>query len=80
MENRPNGPIVCQICGEIVGSLDRSDTRSAPPIRLAVYFSTTPEFWLNLQTGYELKVSRRDLLPKIQASVRPFVPQCPAIS
>lgn len=25
-------------------------------LRLAVYFGTTPEFWLNLQTRYDLKV------------------------
>ena len=26
-------------------------------LRLGVYFGTTPEFWLNLQTRYELKVA-----------------------
>ncbi|MBB3975823.1 addiction module HigA family antidote [Rhizobium azooxidifex] len=25
-------------------------------LRLARYFDTTPEFWMNLQTGYDLKV------------------------
>jgi antitoxin HigA-1 len=39
---------------------------------LAVYFCTTPEFWLNLQTRYDLKVSRRDLLPMIEKNVRPL--------
>ncbi len=48
-------------------------------LRLAVYFGTTPEFWLSLQTQYELKVSRRDILPAIEKSVRPFTPQCPAV-
>ena len=41
-------------------------------LRLAVYFGTTPEFWLNLQTRYDLKVSKRDLLPAIEKSVRPL--------
>ena len=49
-------------------------------LRLAIYFGTTPEFWLNLQTRYELKVLRRDVLPQIEKSVRPFVVQCPAVS
>ncbi len=49
-------------------------------LRLAVYFRTTPEFWLNLQTRYELKVSRRDLLPEIEKNVRPLAIQCPAVS
>ena len=41
-------------------------------LRLAVYFGTTPEFWANLQTNYDLKISRRDLLPAIEKSVRPL--------
>lgn len=41
-------------------------------LRLAVYFGTTPEFWLNLQTRYDLKVSRRKLLPAIEKNVRPL--------
>ena len=41
-------------------------------LRLAVYFGTTPEFWLNLQTRYDLKVSKRKLLPAIEKSVRPL--------
>ena len=41
-------------------------------LRLGVYFGTTPKFWLNLQTGYDLKVSKRQLLPAIQRNVRPL--------
>jgi antitoxin HigA-1 len=41
-------------------------------LRLGVYFGTTAEFWLNLQTRYELKVSRRKLLPEIQKNIRPL--------
>jgi addiction module HigA family antidote len=29
-------------------------------LRLAAYFHTTPEFWMNLQSKYELEVARRD--------------------
>jgi len=41
-------------------------------LRLAIYFGTTPEFWVNLQGRYDLKVSMRDLLPAIQKNVRPL--------
>lgn len=41
-------------------------------LRLGVYFGTTPEFWINLQTRYHLKISKRDLLPSIQKSIRPL--------
>ncbi|MBE9476205.1 MAG: HigA family addiction module antidote protein, partial [Proteobacteria bacterium] len=29
-------------------------------LRLACYFETTPEFWLNLQRGYDLAVTAQD--------------------
>ena len=39
-------------------------------IRLAKYFGTTPESWLNLQTAYDLKVAQRELGPRINKEVR----------
>ncbi len=39
-------------------------------LRLARYFGTTPEFWLNLQTSYELKITERQVGPKIAKEVR----------
>ena len=41
-------------------------------LRLSVYFGTTPEFWTNLQKTYDLKISKRDLLPAIRKTVRPL--------
>jgi antitoxin HigA-1 len=41
-------------------------------LRLGVYFNTSPEFWLNLQTCYELKVSKRKLLPALEKRIRPL--------
>jgi addiction module HigA family antidote len=41
-------------------------------LRFSVYFKTTPEFWLNLQSRFDLKIARRDLLPAIAKGVRPF--------
>ncbi|MEN6406963.1 MAG: HigA family addiction module antitoxin [Thermoguttaceae bacterium] len=49
-------------------------------LRLSVYFGTTAEFWLNLQTRYELKVSRRDVLPRIEKCVRPMASHDVAVS
>ena len=39
-------------------------------LRLARYFGGTPEFWLNLQMNYELKIARKTLLPKINQSIQ----------
>ncbi len=40
-------------------------------LRLSVYFQTTAEFWLNLQSRYELKVATRIVGPEIKKAVRP---------
>lgn len=40
-------------------------------LRLARYFGTTPQFWLNLQTSYELKVALRDAGRRIEREVLP---------
>ena len=39
-------------------------------LRLAQYFNTTPEFWLNLQTRYELRKARRELGEAIERDIR----------
>ena len=40
-------------------------------LRLAVYFKMTPEFWMNVQSHYDLKLAKQNLLPKIERNVRP---------
>lgn len=40
-------------------------------LRLARYFNTTPRFWLNAQTLYELEVADDELHNEIERSVRP---------
>ena len=35
-------------------------------LRLAVYFGTTPEYWINLQTQYDLDIANRQLRKKIE--------------
>jgi addiction module HigA family antidote len=40
-------------------------------LRLARAFSTTPEFWLNLQVQYELRVAEEESGPSVRA-VKPL--------
>lgn len=51
----------------------RSVTRDTAA-RLAVYFSTTADFWINLQAGYDAKVVTRELMPNVAKLVRPHQP------
>jgi len=39
-------------------------------LRLARYFGTTPDFWLNLQTVYDLKIAQRESGQTIEYEVR----------
>ena len=41
-------------------------------LRFGLYFGTTAEFWLNLQIRYDLKLAKRDILPKIKRDMRPI--------
>jgi addiction module HigA family antidote len=47
---------------EIVNNRRRITADTA--LRLALYFGNSPEFWMNLQTHYDLKVARRNLTPE----------------
>ena len=40
-------------------------------LRLARFFGTSPEFWMNLQAMYDLTKARRDTGGKIRRDVRP---------
>lgn len=39
-------------------------------LRLATYFDTSAELWLNLQASYELSMAENSLLPAIQKEVQ----------
>jgi addiction module HigA family antidote len=41
-------------------------------LRLGRFFSTTPEFWINLQAHYDLSVSRQEVEKKINRDVHPM--------
>src|SRR5467141_814276 len=47
---------------EIVNNRRRITADTA--LRLSLYFGNSPEFWMNLQTHYDLKVARRDMKPE----------------
>ena len=40
-------------------------------LRLARYFNNSPEFWLNLQSAYDLRQAQRTVGKKIAREVRP---------
>ncbi|MGH9432549.1 MAG: HigA family addiction module antitoxin [Terriglobia bacterium] len=57
--------------GEIVHERRRITAGTA--LRLARYFSTNPEFWLNLQNFYDLEVENRSgLAAEIERWVQPM--------
>ena len=43
-------------------------------LRLARYFGTTAQFWLNLQSSFDLKLAAGELGRKIDREVRPLQP------
>jgi addiction module HigA family antidote len=50
------------------------ERRSVTPdtaLRLARYFRTTPQFWMNLQACYDLKIALRDSKGRIEKEVLP---------
>jgi addiction module HigA family antidote len=46
---------------EIVNNRRRITADTA--LQLGLYFGNSPEFWMNLQTHYDLKLARRNLKP-----------------
>lgn len=38
-------------------------------LRLARYFGTTAQFWMNLQTSYDLKIAQRTSGPDIERNI-----------
>lgn len=53
---------------DIISDRRAIDTNVA--LRLARYFDSTPEFWLNLQAAYDLQIARA-LSARIAKEVRP---------
>ena len=41
-------------------------------MRLGLYFGTTSEFWLNLQSRFDLRRAEKERLPKLTREVQPL--------
>jgi addiction module HigA family antidote len=48
----------------------RSAITATIALRLAKYFGTTPELWMNLQADYDLRQARATDWPKVERRVR----------
>ena len=53
---------------EIINNRRRITADTA--LRLSLYFGNTPEFWINLQTHYDLKFALRNLKPEEAKRIR----------
>jgi addiction module HigA family antidote len=53
---------------EIVANRRRITADTA--LRLSLYFGNSPEFWMNLQTHYDVKMARRKLKPQDAKRIR----------
>jgi addiction module HigA family antidote len=51
--------------------LGRRGITTDTALRLARYFGTSPEFWVNLQAHYDLEIAGRTLRRKIEREVSP---------
>ena len=49
-------------------------------LRLGLYFGTTPAFWLNLQSKFDLDVAEDPILPAVRREVRPRVDAAHALA
>ena len=47
-------------------------------LRLARYFGTTPQFWLNLQILFDLEVTSQMMVKQIHSEVKPHRPSAAA--
>jgi addiction module HigA family antidote len=50
---------------------ERRSTTADTALCLGLYFKTSPEFWLNLQSAYDLEIAKDKLLPRIETQVAP---------
>ena len=51
---------------------ERRSITADTAVRLGRYFKTTPRFWLNLQTAYDLELVEDQALARIENEVHPL--------
>ena len=54
----------------------RRTLTSDTALRLGSYFNTSAEFWLNLQTRYDLEITRRKIGKIIEKTIHPLPRNC----
>lgn len=60
-------------CPDTERLFQRESVRRSKAIeRLARYFKTTPQFWMNMQLHYELQVAEDELADKVERDVQPL--------
>ncbi len=52
--------------------LERRGVTADTALRLARFFDTTAEFWLNLQAAYDLRIAEKEAGKKIEREVHPL--------
>lgn len=55
----------------IIAEVEPRAVTADTAIRLGRYFGTTPEFWLNLQRGYDLSIAEEKCRDEIERYVHP---------
>ena len=50
----------------------RRNVTADTALRLAQFFGTTPEFWLNLQKSYELRLAEKENGKTIRQRIKPL--------
>jgi addiction module HigA family antidote len=56
--------------GEIVRG--RRAITAETALRLAAFFDNSPQFWMNLQTEYDLRLARQSLKGRLAKKVKPL--------
>jgi addiction module HigA family antidote len=51
---------------------ERRSITADTAVRLARFFSTTPEFWMNLQATYDLRKTVSEIGRRVEEEVRPL--------
>jgi addiction module HigA family antidote len=59
---------------EIIRAENPRSMAAGISLRLAYYFGTTPEFWLNLQAAHDISVARAEHGSEIARDVHPRIP------
>jgi addiction module HigA family antidote len=67
---------VAKACGVLRTRIEREElgVSGDTAVRLAKFFQTSPEFWMNFQARYELRIAQQNAA-KALARITPFEPR-----